>query len=185
MLQAQQLVMVSPPPCSLLACTNHPISLMVQQTPAAAPLKFLVLETPAVALTPLKPSHGPSLPVGSARRSFLPPAPIKRRKSLDSQSSIAPQISQHPLLHNSTPTHISLSSCQYELEGSSQNHSNSFSNPGGPSCYNTLQPSSLGQFDWPTTLNFSATQPQKRQEKEPKKGANLERVSKLTFVARG
>jgi len=175
--KAQQLVMMTPPPCSLLACTDNPISLMVQQTPAAAPLKLLVQHTPAVA--PIKSSSpGPSLPVGSARRSFLPPTPtpIKRRKPLDLQSSIAPPVSKCSPLLNPIPTYNYLSS-QYKLEESSLAQSNSFSNPGGPSCHNSLQPPVLGQFDWPTTLIFSSTQPQKKLEKEPKKGPNLERVA--------
>ena len=179
--QAQQLVMMTPPPCSLLACTDNPISLMVQQTPAAAPLKLLVQHTPAVA--PIKSSSlGPCLPVGSARRSFLPPTPtpIKRRKPLDLQSSIAPPVSKCSPLLSPIPTYNYLSS-QYKLEESSLAQSNSFSNPGGPSGQNTLQPPVLGQFDWPTTLIFSSTQPQKKLEKEPKKGPNLERVRKLTF----
>ena len=172
--QAQQLVIVTPPPCSLLTCTDNPISLMVQQTPTVASLKSH--QPPAVA--PLKSSSpGPSLPVGSARRSFLPPTPtpIKRRKPLDLQSSIAPPVSKCSLLLSPTPTYHYLSS-QYKLEESSLAQSNSFSNPGGPSGHNTLQPPVLGQFDWPTTLIFSSTQPQKKLEKEPKKGPNLERV---------
>jgi len=188
--KAQQLVIMTPPPCSLLTCTDHPISLMVQQTPAVAPLKFqqtpaltplklLVQQTPA-AVEPLKiqsSSPGPSLPVGSARRSFLPPTSIRRRKALDLQSSTAPPISNCPLLLNPISTYPSLS-CQYKLEESPQekSNSNSFSNPNGPSCY-PLESPALGQFDWPTTLNFSSTQLQKKQEKEAKKGPNLERVA--------
>jgi len=188
--KAQQLVIVSPPPCSLLTRTDHPISLMVQQTPAVAPLKFqqtpavgpfkLLVQQTTAAVEPLKfqcSSPDPTLPVGSARRSFLPPTPIRRRKSLDLQSSISPPVSTCPLLSNPISTHPSLS-CQYKLEESphEQSNSNSFSSPSGSSCY-PLQPPALGQFDWPTTLSFSSTQMLKKQEKEPKKGPNLERVA--------
>ena len=196
--QAQQLVIVSPPPCSLLTRTDHPISLMVQQTPAVAPPKFqqtpavgsfkLLVQQTTAAVEPLKfqcSSPDPTLPVGSARRSFLPPTPIRRRKSLDLQSSISPPISTCPLLSNPISTHPSFS-CQYKLEESphEQSNSNSFSSPSGSSCY-PLQPPALGQFDWPTTLSFSSTQMLKKQEKEPKKGPNLERVRKWTWLAIG
>lgn len=174
--KAQQLVIVTPPPCSLLACTDNPISLMVHQTPSVAPLKLQ--QSPAVAHHKFKSSLGPSLPVGSARRSFLSPTPFRRTSPDQHSSNVDPPISNCPLFLNPiSSTHFSLSSL-YKQEDSSleQSHSNSFSNPGGPSSYH-LQPPALGKFDWPTTLNFSSTQPQKKQEKEPKKGPNLERVA--------
>ena len=182
MLQAQQLVIVTPPSCSLLACTDHPISSMVHQTPSVAPLKLQ--QSPAVAHLKFKSSLGPSLPVGSARRSFLSPTPFRRTSPDQHSSNVDPPISNCPLFLNPiSSTHFSLSSL-YKQEDSSleQSHSNSFSNPGGPSSYH-LQPPALGKFDWPTTLNFSSTQPQKKQEKEQKKGPNLERVRKLTLMA--
>ena len=163
--QAQQLVIVSPPPCSLLPCTaSSPISLMVQPT------------QPEV--MPVKSSSGPSLPVGSTRKSFLPPpTPLRRRNSLEMQSSIVPPISNSPFLLNSIiPSNSSLS-CQYKPEESPLKHVNSVSSSNlGELAFRPLEHPALDQFDWPTTLNFSATKTQKKQEKEPKKGPNLERV---------
>ena len=125
---------------------------------------------------PVKSSSGPSLPVGSTRKSFLPPpTPLRRRNSHEMQSSIVPPISNSPLLLNSIP--IISFSCQYKPEESPLKHVNSISSSNlGELSFRPLNHPALDQFDWPTTLNFSATKTQKKQEKEPKKGPNLERV---------
>ena len=99
------------------------------------------------------------------------------------QFSIVPPISNSPFLLNSIiPSNSSLS-CQYKPEESPLKHVNSISSSNlGELAFRPLEHPALDQFDWPTTLNFSATKTQKKQEKEPKKGPNLERVRLWLFV---
>ena len=76
--QAQQLIIISPSPCSLLARSEAPISLMVQPSRAPQPSPY-----------------NPRLPLGSARRSFLPPAHPAKGQSINVQHTSYPVSNSH------------------------------------------------------------------------------------------
>ena len=121
--------------------------------------------------------YNPRLPLGSARRSFLPPAHPAKGQSIDVQHTSYP-VSNSPLNPLPIPSHHSLSSSLILEEPLSQKScSYSLLKNGHGEISNALQPSTFDQFNWPTTLNFSTSDTRKKQEQETKKGPNLERVS--------
>ena len=123
--------------------------------------------------------YNPRLPLGSARRSFLPPAHLAKGQSIDVQHTSYP-VSNSPLNPLPIPSHYSLSP-SFILEGplSQKSCSSSLLNNDHGEISNALQPSTFDpfdQFNWPTTLNCLTSDTRKKQEQESKKGPNLERV---------
>jgi len=158
--KAQQLVIISPSPCSLQARSEAPISLMVQPSRAPQPSPY-----------------NPRLPLGSARRSFLPSAHPAKGQSINVHHTIYP-VSNSPLYPLPIPSHHPLSSSFILEEPLSQECcSSSLLNNGQGEISNALEPSTFDQFNWPTTLNCPISDTRKKQEQETKKGPNLERVA--------
>ena len=120
--------------------------------------------------------YNPRLPLGSARRSFLPPAHPAKGQSINVQHTSYP-VSNSPLNPLPLPSRHSLSSSSILEEPLSQKScSSSLLNNDQGEISNSLQPSTFVQFNWPTTLNCSTSDTRKKQEQETKKGPNLERV---------
>ena len=141
------------------ARSEAPISLMVQPSRAPQPSPY-----------------NPGLPMGSARKSFLPPAHPAKGQYINVQHSSYP-VSNSPPNPLPLPSHYSLSSSFVLEEPLSQKScSSSLPNNDHGEISNALQPSTFDQFNWPTTFNCSTSDTRKNQEQETKKGPNLERV---------